>query len=570
LETVFERTMTASDNQRETEPAPFRFGVLCADTSLLEWEIRCIERLLELPGAELALVIINPADPAGRRPAAADGPQPLFWRIFARFLSRPRSLRPRMLSERFPEAPRLSGDSVGEAGLDFLLRFGGAAVRDGQPAAARYGVWSFALGGRGRPLGFWEMHRGEATAEAGLHLLAGEPARRAVLRQGRFCIFPYSYKKSIDQLLFEAARWPAQAYAGLRRGAALRFRDGPAPPARPAGRPPTNGETARLLWRAARAYAGNLFHTFFRDAVWGVGVVRKPIHAFLEPGFRPAVEWLPPRPRRFAADPFGVVRGGKTYLFFEDFSFRDYKGRIACSVWGGAGAARTAPVLDSPGHLSYPYLFEHRGDVYCIPEASQAREVALYKAAEFPSRWVRVAALLEGVAAADPTVFSYQERWWLTGTLENDHGDPNVDLYVWHAPDLLGPWAPHAANPVKTDVRSARPAGAPFLHEGALYRPAQDCSRTYGGRVVLQRVVRLTPTEFHEEPAAAVEPSPTGPYPDGLHTLNALGEFTLVDGKRFRFDPDACRHALARTFARVARRWFSPRKEAPGARGGAA
>jgi len=59
---------------------------------------------------------------------------------------------------------------------------------------------------------------------------------------------------------------------------------------------------------------------------------------------------------------------------------------------------------------------------------------------------------------------------------------PLTKLRVWFADDLLGSWCPHPGNPVKPDIRSARPAGTPFVHDGALYRPAQDCSRTYGAR----------------------------------------------------------------------------------------
>jgi hypothetical protein len=81
-------------------------------------------------------------------------------------------------------------------------------------------------------------------------------------------------------------------------------------------------------------------------------------------------------------------------------------------------------------------------------------------------------------------------------------------------------------------VRSARPGGTPFHHDGALYRPAQDCSVTYGGRIVINRVLRLSPTAFEEEPVSTVEPDPDGPFPDGLHTLSSLGNVTLVDGKR--------------------------------------
>ena len=87
----------------------------------------------------------------------------------------------------------------------------------------------------------------------------------------------------------------------------------------------------------------------------------------------------------------------------------------------------------------------------------------------------------------DPTIVEWAGRWWMFGTRRDR--DPNAELWLWHAPSPLGPWTVHAANPVKIDVRSSRPAGTPFVLDGVLYRPAQDCSRGYGGAVVVNRVV---------------------------------------------------------------------------------
>ncbi len=114
-----------------------------------------------------------------------------------------------------------------------------------------------------------------------------------------------------------------------------------------------------------------------------------------------------------------------------------------------------------------------------------------------------------------------------------DHADQDeAKLFVFHAADLHGPWMPHALNPVKCDLRSSRPAGTPFIGEdGALYRPAQDCSRVYGGAVAVNRVTRLTPHEFEEVITTHLRPDLEGPCPDGLHTLSAAGDLTLVDGK---------------------------------------
>jgi hypothetical protein len=68
--------------------------------------------------------------------------------------------------------------------------------------------------------------------------------------------------------------------------------------------------------------------------------------------------------------------------------------------------------------------------------------------------------------------------------------------------------------------------------DGALYRPAQDCSVTYGGAVVINRIERMTPEEFSEQVVTRLAPAADGPYPHGLHTLSSAGNVTLVDGKR--------------------------------------
>ena len=161
-----------------------------------------------------------------------------------------------------------------------------------------------------------------------------------------------------------------------------------------------------------------------------------------------------------------------------------------------------------------------------------------------PDKWTKAATLIADIAAVDTTVFQHNGLWWLMCT-QLEH-DPTLNLFVWYAQDLFGPWKPHAGNPVKTDVRSSRPAGTPFAYNGELYRPSQDCSNSYGGRIVINRVRELTPRTFKEEVAAVVEPYADGPYPQGIHTLSAVGDMTLVDGKRYKFVASAAKSAILR------------------------
>jgi hypothetical protein len=196
-------------------------------------------------------------------------------------------------------------------------------------------------------------------------------------------------------------------------------------------------------------------------------------------------------------------------------------------------------VLDPGVHASYPFLIEHDGAIFMLPETSAAGELVLYEAVEFPHRWQRAATLLPGIPAADPSIVEYEGRWWLFAT-RADRG-ANQNLYVWHATTPMGPWVAHAMNPVKTDARSARPAGTPYISGGRLHRPSQDNSRVYGGRVVVNEVSILTPDDFEERPVGLVEPWPGSPYQGGLHTLSAVGGRTLIDGNRLHLVTGALR-----------------------------
>jgi hypothetical protein len=395
-------------------------------------------------------------------------------------------------------------------------------------------VWSFDHEGEGDLCGFWEIYRGCPVTTAALQQEGGEPGKCSILQKGAFKTETHSLVKTRDTVLLASADWPRLACLGIQHGTNNNHGTRPAVVA-PRQRQPSLRQILLLQAGSLRHRVQRVFGTLFCHPLWNIGVVRAPIQAFLQPNGLPEVDWLPePKRGTFFADPFAAVASGRLAVLFEEFRFSDWRGRISCVEFTGTKPlAPTEAILEMPVHISYPFLLEHDGALYCIPETHEAGEVTLYRAVDFPTRWSRVATLLEGVAARDSTVFPYQGRWWLACTLSAE--DANLKLYLWHAPELLGPWQPHVGNPVKTDIGSARPGGTPFVYEGFLYRPAQDCSTGYGARLVINRVLRLTPTEFQEEQAAVVNPPQGDRYPAGIHTLSGWGDITVVDGLRYTF-----------------------------------
>jgi hypothetical protein len=154
--------------------------------------------------------------------------------------------------------------------------------------------------------------------------------------------------------------------------------------------------------------------------------------------------------------------------------------------------------------------------------------VELYRAVSFPDKWESAGVLLPDIAVADATLARLGNLWWMFATIGGKSISKNDELHLFFADSPLGPWRPHWRNPVKSDVRSARPAGQVFLWEGAHYRPSQDCSTSYGHAIVLNRIERIDPTHYREIEVARVSPA-WRPRLVGTHTINAAAGLTVID-----------------------------------------
>jgi hypothetical protein len=136
---------------------------------------------------------------------------------------------------------------------------------------------------------------------------------------------------------------------------------------------------------------------------------------------------------------------------------------------------------------------------------------------------------------------SNQDRWWLFASC-GEHGTTHHDeLMIFYSDKLTGPWRPHSGNPVKSDCRSARPAGRIVRRGEALFRPAQDCEDSYGSGVAWHQIVELSPSRFREiEIARVMAPHELGF--DGHHTFEQLGPLQAVDVKPIRGSIARCRN----------------------------
>lgn len=546
-----------------------RLAVISSSLLWEDWQARCLQSLLRQPRVELVLVVLGSRSagelwlmgPVGRERASR------LWTWYDRAFVRRRSRAKQLvdpakflpattivLSVPRSTPPDEVHDQLQRAGLDVILQLDGGMPAREVAAAARLGVWRFSVeveqAERGTPPCFWEVYSAQPVTATALERVTLEPAGREVLTHAVTKTLLHSYVRTLDTMYYATASLPVRACKEILAGNARLGCSGEAlpslhPPA--TRRSPATTQAMMFMLTSVQRYLSSLGHFLLFEDQWRVGVVSAPIHDFLRGPVKAPLRWVPNDSDGFLADPFGVMRDGRLTILAERYDRSAGKGEVAVVEGeGGTDHSDSRVIFSSDSNIAYPFLLTIDANVYCLPEMSPRREAALYRGNPFPFTWEKVASLLTAFVAVDSTVFRHGRYWWLfcTGRPAGDElgartykGGVDSTLFVWYAENLFGPWLPHALNPVKVDVRSSRPGGTPFDSGGELYRPAQDCSRTYGGSVVINRIVSLTPSAFAEEPVAVVAPFEGDGFGAGLHTLSAVGDETLIDAKRVVFAP---------------------------------
>jgi hypothetical protein len=285
---------------------------------------------------------------------------------------------------------------------------------------------------------------------------------------------------------------------------------------------PARGESERDI-SAARAVGrqiGRFLHhgisTMVEREQWQIAIESTTdIFRLVKP------EILRPPRDRFWADPFPFLKDGTFYIFLEEYLYSTGRGWISVTSRKPSGEwSAPEKVMDLGYHLSYPFVFEHAGELFMLPETVATGRLELYKCIDFPARWQLDTVLLENFKGVDSTLLEHEKAWWLFVSAVSG-------LHLFHSESLRGPWKAHPGNPVKADSRTARPAGRVFRMGNDWIRPAQDCALSYGREVVFNKIVKLTADSFEEVEIGRL----SHPWKRvlGCHTFNRVGDTTVVD-----------------------------------------
>ena len=538
---------------RRVTPAgrSLRVGVLLDGPSVPAWVAWIVNAVDDHPDLDLALVV-------GTAPPSPDR-RPLF-RLYERidrglFNVEPDALATVDIGGALAGVPRAPESEIADHHLDVLLHLGGPRPRGAILDAPRYGVWSYRHGAAlDAPL-FREMARGVGDAETVLEVLRADGGH--VIYRSTGVTDPVSLHRTRVPAYWKSAHFAMRRLEELANG---RWEPSRAELPEPAAAPPAAPRTLRYVAAVATRVARRKLRASVFQHQWFLGFRRRTGDRLPQDDPAPWRLTFPPGDRSYA-DPFVVCHAGETFVFLEVLAHSPLRGELAVGRLDDDGALiDVAPVLPVAHHTSYPYVFEDSGVLYLIPESSAERRVDLFRATRFPGGWEHAATLLEDVNAVDATVYRHAGRYWMWVTIAVPGARLNEETFVYFSDRLDGGWTPHPGNPVVSDARRARPAGRPFLHDGLLIRPAQNCSGRYGRQVVFSVVEQMDPDRYSERPDGSLGPEWAGRPNLAAHTYTFDGEWEATDGLRTftRFGPTSRSTSPSASAVRGSRRRSRP------------
>jgi hypothetical protein len=508
-----------------------------------------VEALAKIAACEYAEIVAIVTENRGRAPNSRSETAPWLWRAYAKLDRRvfggstdwmqPTDVRLLVPPARRHEVTHAGSTALRDTTLDVAFALGAIDDRalDG---AARYGTWRYCFGDDHvtacDQAGMRELLENRNTLASAIRIRRGAGLEDRIAHPSWSRAVAFSLARGHDGLFPKTAKFVARALRDLHAQgpnwfdhATVAARDGAVE------RVPNSLSLVRDLARVGGRIAQRTLEHFTTIGQWTLAyrfVDDEPWTGSLEHFAR----LMPPKDR-FWADPFPLEHHGRHYIFFEELPFAADRAHISViEVKRSGECSEPVRVLERDYHLSYPFLLQEGGELYMIPETAHNRAIELYRCVRFPDQWKFERTLVRDVWCADATIHRAGDRLWMFATQGEEGGEINDELLIFSADRLHGEWKPHRRNPVKSDVRNARPAGRLFTRDGMLIRPAQICTPLYGSGIALNRVTRLDDIDYTEEEVRRIVPDGRDGIL-GLHTINRAGALSVTDAflRRSRF-----------------------------------
>lgn len=265
------------------------------------------------------------------------------------------------------------------------------------------------------------------------------------------------------------------------------------------------------------------------DDNWNIGFCEQTPEDYLQAGRLKKIQWLKhPFKDRWFADPYILkVTDSEIIVFVEELMLAGEPKGTICELVIDRKTKRLKDrymMLELDTHLSYPAIIRHESKIYVYPENGSSGKLNLYEYDESNHKLVNPVCILEE-AVADATILRDGDKYVMIATR---YPDTQEKAYLYESDSLFGPFKRVSEEPFQSLRSCSRPGGNWILSNGALFRPAQDCSKRYGGSLNIMSV-SLEKNSHRETTAYCINPI-CFRYSLGIHTINFYDGLCVVDG----------------------------------------
>lgn len=544
-----------------------KIGILISDPMILSWELSFIEEINRSQYSRIALIIYDIAEETCKK--QSERKATCFFRIHHKldrliFLNRACYENKYELSKSANDVPCIKLKSaicnhvkffnnddlnkIRDYKLDILIKLNYGMIGGEILNVPAYGVWSYSSklcpSVKEDTTGYYEVVRKMPVTCSYLIVLKDKKEKNMVLAMATESTCAYSISLNKNKLFRRAALFIPRVVFGLYREGGIfldrleqRYNKLKCETICKVPVPSSINALVNIGKAAAIAFQKIVKKIMFTDPFSWVLLYRIGYEQDFADNNYGNFKSLKPSKDKFWADPFVIIRNERYYIFVEEFIYKKNKGHISVlEIDRGGSLISTRKIIDRPYHMSYPFVFEVDDDFYMIPESAGNKTIDLYKCIDFPDKWVFAKTIMNNINAVDTTLFHYNHKWWLFTVIDklDDPKESSPELFLFYNNDFTSDnWISHPLNPIVTDVRTARPAGKIFMRDDKIYRPSQDCAGNYGNSFNINRIIKLSETDYEEESVVKVKPD-WNKNLKGTHTFNFNEDFTIIDAYSIR------------------------------------
>lgn len=239
---------------------------------------------------------------------------------------------------------------------------------------------------------------------------------------------------------------------------------------------------------------------------------------------------IPNPPNRYLADPFIIKQKDYHYCFVEDYNFKKTKGKISVYKINEKECIELGVALEENFHLSYPFIFKYKNNIYMCPETHQARDIRIYKCINFPLEWKFDRVLLDDISAADTNIFKFNGMWWMMFTVaKTQYSDHRYETNLFYSDNpLSNNWKEHPKNPIFFDPFRAQNGGL-IYDKSKVFRVYQKHGfGIYGESLGVSEIKFISNNSYFEESLFEIKPRFFNGI-IGTHTFNYTDGLLVFD-----------------------------------------